>query len=201
MTVRVKVLKTHDPQTVTTGKIKQDIIIADATGKSTVVVWESHVNEIQNHKSYQLSRVLVRLFMGKYHLSVPPTGSTIEEISDLDISHSDEDSSEDDDESITEASVVGVQSLDKFFSCLNCKKAVEPTNDVFGTCTSCNTTQKRSNPKVSAKIFIQSSKNQSPVSVRAHIGALQAITGKDTAAEITSEDVLLAPCFNLTYNK
>ena len=40
VTVRVKVLKTHDPQTVTTGKKKQDIIIADATGKSTVVVWE-----------------------------------------------------------------------------------------------------------------------------------------------------------------
>ena len=57
VTVRVKVIKTHDPQVVGTGKTKQDIVIADATGKSTVVLWESNVHKLLNHKSYQLSRV------------------------------------------------------------------------------------------------------------------------------------------------
>ena len=46
--------------------------------------------------------------MGEHHLSVPPTGSTIDEISDLDNFETDTDSSEED-ESITGATVIGIQ--------------------------------------------------------------------------------------------
>ena len=92
-----------------------------------------------------------------------------------------------------------MQALDRNFSCMNCKKTVEPKNDSIGTCTSCNTQQKLTHAKVSAKIFIQSNKD-TPIAVRANAAALLGITGKDPAL-ITAEDILFAPTFTVTYNK
>ena len=194
--MRVKVIMSNDPQTVGNGKTKQDVIIADATAKSTLVLWESKVQTLVNHKSYQLNRVLVRVFMGKHHLTLPPTGSTVAEISDVENLHVDTDSSEEEDESVMGATVTGVQTLDRNFSCMNCKKTVEPKNDSIGTCTSCNTQQKLTHAKVSAKIC----NKDTPIAVRANAAALLGITGKDPAL-ITAEDILFAPTFTVTYNK
>ena len=196
VTVRVKVIRSNDPQTVGNGKTKQDVIIADATAKSTLVLWESKVQTLVNHKSYQLNRVLVRVFMGKHHLTLPPTGSTVAEVSDVENLHVDTDSSEEEDESVMGATVTGVQTLDRNFSCMNCKKTVEPKNDFIGTCTLCNTQQKLTHANVSAKIFIQSNKD-TPIAVRANAAALLGITGKDPAL-ITAEDILFAPTFTVT---
>ena len=36
VSIQAKVVKLHEPQTVTSGKIKQDVVVADATGKTTL---------------------------------------------------------------------------------------------------------------------------------------------------------------------
>ena len=56
VSIRAKVVKLHEPQTVTTGKIKQGVVVADATGKTTLMLWESYINTLQLHTSYQVSR-------------------------------------------------------------------------------------------------------------------------------------------------
>ena len=200
VTVKVKVIKTKDPQQVATGKIKQDVVIADATAKCLLVLWESNINKLVNHKSYQLSRVVVRVFMGKHHLALPETGATVDEIDDVENLDVNADSSEEEEESIMEATVIGVQAFDKSFSCMNCKNNLDPTNDSIGICSSCNITQKLMQVKLSAKIFIQSTNNSAPISVRANTQIIQEIAQKK-AALITTEDVLFAPKFNVTFNK
>lgn len=200
VTVRIKVIKLHDPQTVGTGKIKQDVTIADATAKATLTLWESNVKKLDNQKSYQLNRVIVRIFMGKHHLSIPPSGSSIDEISDVEDLSIDTDSSEEEEESVVAATIVGVQQLERNFHCMNCKKIVDPSNDTVGICSSCNTTQLLCNSKLSSKLFVKALDNDTPIALKAYSGTLQAITGKNPD-KVTSEDLLFAPQFNLTYNK
>ena len=141
VTVRAKVIKVNEPQPVGTGKLKQDVIIADATAKSSVTLWESNVNAMQPQNLYQLNRVLVRIFMGKHHLSIPTAGSTIEEISDVENTAIDTDGSEDEEEILESVTIVGVQNLQTVFMCMNCKKHVTPTGEHTGSCDSCNTMQ------------------------------------------------------------
>ena len=58
--------------------------------------------------------------MGKRQLSFPPTGSTIDEVSNVEILDSDEYASEDDDH-IDVATISGVQQLETIHVCMNCK--------------------------------------------------------------------------------
>ena len=55
VTVRVKVLKVGAIETVTTGKMKQDVIIADASGAGTVTLWEEHFRKLDTDVSYALT--------------------------------------------------------------------------------------------------------------------------------------------------
>ena len=175
VTIRAKVIKVKEPQRIGTGKLKQDIVIADATGKCSLTLWEAYVNTLQLHKSYQLSRVTVKVFMGKHHLSIPFTGSTVEDISDIENLDS-----EDEEQYLSEVTIIGVQQLDTFYTCMNCKKHVEPTTDIGGTCSSCKTTQRLYNPKVSAKLFIKGKGDENPIPLRAHGDIVRNIANKQT---------------------
>ena len=74
--------------------------------------------------------------MGKRHLLISITGSTIEQISDIDC---DSDSSEDEEHNLKQVTVIGVQVFDTVVTCMNCKKTVMPTAEKVGTCSSCKT--------------------------------------------------------------
>ena len=52
VTVRVTVVKVNDVVKVGS-KTKQDVIVADATDKGTVTLWETDVHSLQQSKSYQ----------------------------------------------------------------------------------------------------------------------------------------------------
>ena len=131
-------MKVPEPQRVTTNKVKQDLIISDGTAKCTLVLWEGQVNTLVLDHSYQLSRVIVRHYMGKHYLSVPTTGSTIEDITETEILdiESDSELSEDNEHHLIEATIVGVQQLEHNYSCMNCKKNVEPSTETTCTCSS-----------------------------------------------------------------
>ena len=195
VTVRAKVIKVNEPQPVGTGKLKQDVIIADATAKSSVTLWESNVNVMQPQNSYQLNRVLVRIFMGKHHLSIPTAGSTIEEISDVENTAIDTDGSEDEEEILESVTIVGVQNLQTVFMCMNCKKHVTPTGEHTGSCDSCNTMQMLCNTKMSAKLFVRPQGTQIPISLKVYGEMLKQIVPKE---KITSNNLLFAPHFDLT---
>lgn len=196
VTVKVTVLKVHNPQTVGTGKTKQDVLIADDTAKSSITLWESHVNSLKEHKSYQLNKMVVRSYLGKYHLSRPQTGSSVEDVTDIEDIVQDSDT--DDEEQLIATSVLAVQQLEKLYTCINCKRNVQPhTKPSLGVCSSCNTVQKLSTPKLTAKLFLLDEEQQR-TTLRAYSDMLKLIAGTD---DVTCEDLLLAPKFDVKYNK
>ena len=70
MTVEVAVIKANEVQAVGGGKIKQEISVADNTGKATLVLPETDINKFLQGKSYKLNRIQVRIYSGicKYQL-------------------------------------------------------------------------------------------------------------------------------------
>ena len=130
VTVRVTV---GDPQEVNGGKRKQEVLIADATGSTILTLWETDINLLEESKSYQLNRLMLRVYLGKYQLSY------------------------DEDANLVGASTTGVQVLDKVYTCINCKKGKSAN---IGTCTNCGTMHKLTNEKLTAKLYIQMDKKR-----------------------------------------
>ena len=111
VTVKAKVIKTNEPQTVATGKTKQDVyshrrcyrqVYTCTLGIQCTKTCQSQVISTESEW------YIVRVFMGKHHLTLPPTGSTVDKISDVENLHIDTDSSEEEDESVMGATVTGV---------------------------------------------------------------------------------------------
>lgn len=55
----VKVLQVSVVEDLPNGKRKQDIVVADDSGSSKLVLWEGEVNRVEQDKSYQLNGVVI----------------------------------------------------------------------------------------------------------------------------------------------
>lgn len=195
VTYKALVREVGEPQTVSGGKIKQEALLCDSTGSATITLREGDVGMLILGKSYQLNRVIVRGFLGKYHLSMPPSGATAEEIDDLEnVITTFASITGEDYEHMTNVTVVGVQ-LESVHICISCKAELT-TSETVTTCTNCNTTQIKGTCKQRAKLIISGASSRA--TVRAYEDALTAITLKD---EVTSEDLLFAEPFNIEYNR
>lgn len=199
VTVRVSVLKVNEPQTLNGGKIKQDVTVCDATGKASLTLWGSDVGFLKPKKSYQLNRLEVRSYQGKYHLAFPSTISVddISDIEDLDLITSDDDSDNGDD-SLQSVTVSGIR-LESTYSCIACNRTVEPMDDNIAQCTSCKTTQILSSLKQSAKLTINSEGKR--FTLRANDSALREIAEVTSSKQVSAQDVLFAPQFDIKFNK
>ena len=58
-TLNVTAIKVKDSIILSNGKKKQDVVIADSTGQTTLTLWEEDVGMILQDKSYQLNCVQV----------------------------------------------------------------------------------------------------------------------------------------------
>ena len=191
-------MKISEPQKVGVGKSKQEVLLSDSTGSAMLTLWEDDINMLIEGKSYQTNRLVVKCFLGKTHLSMPPTGATIEEIDDLEnvIQTASSLNDDNDEEYLQNVSVTGIQHLESVYTCINCKKAIHPTTETVAVCDICKTTQKMGNHRLTAKLFIE---NQcARVTLRAYHDSLTAITQRD---DVKCEDLLFAAPFNVTYNK
>ena len=140
VSVEAKVIQVSDPVTVSTGKQKQEITIADAISAATLTLWESDIGKLQLCDSYHLNKVIVRTFQSNRFLSFPSSGASMQPIPDIGEVKQDLPSS--DDETIDSAEVIAVPYLEKYRSCLKCKGKVDPADDkILGTCTKCGTMQ------------------------------------------------------------
>lgn len=83
VTFSAQVAKVSEPRSVGAGKTKQEVLLCDASGSATLTLWEDDVNMLTENKSYQMNRLVVRSFLGKNYLSMPPSGATIDENEDL----------------------------------------------------------------------------------------------------------------------
>ena len=65
VTVYIKVIKVEDVIMANNGKIKQDVVMADASGHIRVTLWEDTVNIVVAGDSYQFKILLFTLFLAK----------------------------------------------------------------------------------------------------------------------------------------
>ena len=60
-----------DPTTVSTGKVKQELVITDDTGSTLLTLWQEDINSLLNDNLYQLNRIQYRPWRGKAQLTFP----------------------------------------------------------------------------------------------------------------------------------
>ena len=83
VSTEVKVLvQKREPIYVSTGKMKQDVIVADHTSTMKVNLWEDYVDFMED-KSYSLTDFVVREYNCRQYLSMPKEGATIAPIEDI----------------------------------------------------------------------------------------------------------------------
>lgn len=132
VSVKIKVLKVKQPDVVTNGKRKQDVVIADASGST---LWEDDIGSLIDGKSYQLSKVLVQTFKERHYLSFPSTAkvSVIEDVDvNCDVIHEPPDSTS---EVLVE--VASVENLTTQYLCVMCNGNVQLERPVKGVCCKC----------------------------------------------------------------
>ena len=140
--VMVKVIANHIPIEIKTGLMKQDVMIADETGKARLTLWQDDINKLEVNKSYKFQMLTVRSFNALKYLSPPKHGWSFELCDDIDVGDQPND---DDTQEVIDASVDGVSYIGTKFSCLVCKSAVDvsSSSEKFGKCSNHNAQQYR----------------------------------------------------------
>ena len=111
----IKVIQTPDPMTVTGGKCKQDVIIADDTATAKVTLWEQYVGALQLGNSYMLKNFVIREYNQLKYLSMPREGAeilSVEDVGDVYELSSDSSSEEQQEMLINNAQIVAKLALD-----------------------------------------------------------------------------------------
>ena len=201
VTIKARVIKFNDPQNIHGGKTKQDIIVADDTGKATLTLWGDNIGLLKQHQSYQLNRLQVKFYLNKPQLSFLSTPS-FDELDDPELavtlnSISDEES----DSELHEVIISGIRQLESVTACIVCNRSLNTIDEKLGQCSACDTVQKLSeNTKQTAKLIISTGTHK--VTLKAHEETLRAIANTDNLEKmITPQDLLYAPVFNCTFNQ
>ena len=135
ISVDVKVLHLYNTEEVGADKkVKREVCIADHTAATRVVLWEQHVNALEEGKCYKLKNFHVKEFQLKKHLSMPKSDFEITEIDNIENTVT---QPPDDEEHtvIKDVQIIGVHQLDSYKTCLQCKARVEPLTPPLGKCT------------------------------------------------------------------
>ncbi len=95
-------------------------MIADETGRTTLILWGKNVGQLLPNTSYRLNQIQVAVFAGRHQLQIPRSGYTIEEIEAIDISDlPTEDVNQN--QCVESVAVVGVQNLTAIYTCVSCR--------------------------------------------------------------------------------
>jgi len=130
VTCEAKVVRLDEPTETASGKILQNVLVADSSGMARVIIWENDINKLEINKSYQFNKMMLREFRGQVQLSIAKDESKMIEIDDLDAVQQNDNllmSS-----TIENATIVGVISLEKYSICLKCNGKVTHAEDEFG---------------------------------------------------------------------
>ena len=193
VTVLVKVHTVFDQ--VDAGKFKkQDVLVVDNTGTTTVTLWENNIGDLQEDSSYCLESFVVREFASKKYITKGKSNSLIKQIADIGEVLYQTSASEAKYTIIQNPTIVAVNHLHQYSTCLRCKARVEPSTPPLGRCTKngCNMTQKfKSCPTViSAKLLFMADSKFTALTVPEHI-LRDMMAGQD----ITEENIIKLPNF------
>ena len=204
--VDVKVLDAPIPSTVSSGKSKQDVVIADNTATSKVVLWEDHIGSLLENCSYTLKNFVVREYGTKY-LSMPREGSEIISIEDIGEVEDFIDTLEEQQQRRTlhDAQIIAVPYLDSYKGCIHCKARVEPISPLLGRCSKdgCLMSQRYDFcvKQCSAKLMMQHGRDKDVFTLHAFGNILSQLADPATGEEITAEELLHSSKLStVTYN-
>ena len=201
--VKAKAIKVGCKVQVGNGKMKQDVIMADATGIGRLTLWEDDIGILDEGTSYKLSNIMVCIYQNKRYLSKPrDSSSVIEPLSDIeDVIDDDVDMQENckQEGDVMEAEVIAVPMFQSYRTCISCKGKVlvDIGNDGLGRCTKCQTLQKlvKCGTQDYATIIVQSGERVVTLQAFGSIMKLICIT-----EPLNEEALLMAPPFNAAYN-
>ena len=135
----VKTINTHHGSALK----KQELIVRDPTGFIKLILWEDYVDCLQQHKTYHLQNVRVKVSKDEKYINTPKS----EKFSFDEVEKFERDlvPIENDMVSLTMATVhgkiVGVMNVSKSVVCISCFKKVTPKTDKVGNCESCKVMQ------------------------------------------------------------
>jgi len=210
VSTEVKVLVKREPIYVSTGKMKQDVIVADHTSTMKVTLWEDYVDFMEEDKSYSLTDFVVREYNCHQYLSMPKEGATIAPIEDIgEVEQPDDDSDlELVGSQVSNAQIIGVPQLESYKSCLKCKARVEPLTAPLGRCSKgdCAMMQRYDlcTEQLSARLLVlhctSASDNRFYKTLHAFGSVVQRLAGVGDG-EVTVDDLLNASPFKtISYN-
>ena len=81
--LKIKVLEVNPPCTVSTGTLKQDVIITDSTGVIKLALWENEVGKLEISNSYELLQMSIHTYNGEKYLTYPREGGNYAKIDDI----------------------------------------------------------------------------------------------------------------------
>ena len=145
VSVVAKVTQADEPAKITTkdGKTltKQDVHIADATGTTRLVLWESEVSSLEVDRSYSFTNVTVKEYSDDKFLSLgkSSTKSPVEDIGEV---LEDTEGTSTSGGRIVDGEIDSVLSSATFHKCKLCNSKVDAINDTVGRCTKCRALSK-----------------------------------------------------------
>ncbi len=205
ISVDAKVIFVHDPIQMASGKIKQDIIIADSTGTTRLVLWESDVNSVTLNKSYKFNNIVIKEFQETKYLALGRVGSAVSEIDDIgNVATYNTDIDYNIPRKLKNAEIVAIVTLDCYKSCLRCKARVEGVEDLIGICSKCGIHQRvdKCSDHLTGKLLLQEQGNDKTLTLSAFGSTLTQMAAVDSASQVTPSSLLMAPILNtVIYNK
>ena len=150
-------------QTVHGSLKKQEGVLVDETSLIKVILWESHVDELEKGQTYILRNLRLKESRGEKYMNTPKTGEfTYENATELE-RLADTDDIELEAVYTISATIIGISSVTKSLSCIACKGKVEVQDEKFAVCNTCKMKQKTSACRSNwfASIMIQSEEDSS----------------------------------------
>ena len=138
MNCKGKVIQLEEATKAANGKNIQNILIADRTATARVTLWEEDINKLVTNKSYQFKQLVLKEFRGERQLSSIKDHTKIAQI-DHDLDEIARNEVQLPVNTIKEAQIVGVFSIEHFSVCLKCNgKYLEKKSLVLVTDVACS---------------------------------------------------------------
>ena len=98
---------------------KWEVILADGTAACRCVLWEQHINEVEEGNCYNIANATVRSFNGSVIKAVEDIGGVVDDQLGF---------AETGGIIVIKAEIIAVLSIENYISCKSCSGKVSPTN-------------------------------------------------------------------------
>ena len=145
VSVTAKVVKIHPEKSVTSkqgSKLRvANVVICDTSGQMQLDAWESHIDQIQEGSSYQMTPVQVKKWSGSIKLSTVMQTKTTKVDKDEQQKLEVEEMKGDDTATVVVKQIDSIRKMEKLHCCMHCMKPIiQISASTLARCDRCGTT-------------------------------------------------------------